>query len=286
MDADLLPEMALIPSGDFLMGSDDADEDERPAHRVHLDDFRIAVQPVTHAEYARFVRESGHRAPAVYELPLVVTAGGSERERSYRAVSRPYVWIDSEPPEDRLDHPVTLVRRDDAIAYCAWLSKASGRAVRLPTEAEWEKAARGGAEGNRYPWGDRLDRNKANFLTDPALKAAGGTTPCRAYPPNGYGLFDAAGNVWEWVQDWYDPNYYAASPAHRPQGPSTGHLRMLRGGSWLVADVRMLSCSHRHKVPPDTYSYSIGFRIAASADSPADVPSPPEPVASYPVGAC
>jgi sulfatase modifying factor 1 len=259
--ADLLPEMALIPSGEFVMGSEDADDDERPAHRVHVDDFLMAVHPVTHMEYARFVRETGHRAPAIYELPIVVTAGGDDRERSFRESGEPYVWLDSDAPKDRLDHPVTLVRWDDAIAYCAWLSGASGRTVRLPTEAEWEKAARGGREGKRYPWGDRLDRNLANFLIDPSQRLLQGTTQCRTYPPNGYGLFDMAGNVWEWVADWYDPRYYATSPLRSPAGPREGMLRVLRGGSWLVADVRMLSCSHRHKVPPDTYSYGIGFRI-------------------------
>ena len=164
-------------------------------------------------------------------------------------------------PAARLDHPVTLVRWDDAFAYCAWLSNETGRLVRLPTEAEWEKAARGGLEGKRYPWGDRLDRNMANFLTDPSQKNSQGTTQCRTYPPNGYGLFDMAGNVWEWISDWYDPHYYDISPLTSPAGPREGNLRLLRGGSWLVADVRMLACSHRHKVPPDTYSYGIGFRI-------------------------
>jgi formylglycine-generating enzyme required for sulfatase activity len=264
MTSDLLPELALIPSGEFVMGSDDADEDERPAHRVTLDDFLIGVHPVTNVEYARFVRETGYRPPAVYELPLVVTAGGSDRERAYRATGQPYVWLDSEPPEGRHDHPVTLVRWDDAAAYCAWLATATGRGVRLPTEAEWEKAARGGIDGRRYPWGDRLDRNMANFLRDPALKASQGTTPCGSYPPNAYGVHDMAGNVWEWVQDWYDPGYYAVSPEHSPMGPRQGHLRIVRGGSWLSADVRMLGCSHRHKVPPDTYSYAIGFRVACS----------------------
>ncbi len=266
MAADLLPELALITSGEFLMGSDDADDDERPAHRVHLDDFLMSVHPVTHTEYARFVRETGHRAPAIYELPLVVTAGGRDREQKFNSVGQPYVWVGSEAPQDRLDHPVTLVRWDDAIAYCTWLSGATSRRVRLPTEAEWEKAARGGLEGKRYPWGDRLDRNMANFLTDPSLKTANGTTQCRTYPPNGYGLFDMAGNVWEWVLDWYSPQYYARSPHRSPPGPREGTLRVLRGGSWLVADVRMLSCTHRHKVPPDTYSYGIGFRIVCPAD--------------------
>jgi formylglycine-generating enzyme required for sulfatase activity len=266
MALDLLPELALIPGGDFLMGSDEGEDDERPVHRVHVDDFLIGVHPVTHAEYSRFVRDTGHRAPAVYELPLVVSAGGRDRERTFRTVGQPYVWVDSEPPAARLEHPITLIRWDDAVAYCAWLSATTGRVVRLPTEAEWEKAARGGLEGKRYPWGDRLDKNMANFLTDPSLKAIHGTTPCRTFPPNGYGLFDATGNVWEWVSDWYDPLYYAVSPERNPLGPRQGHLRVLRGGGWLVADVRMLSCSHRHKVPPDTYSYSIGFRVVCAPE--------------------
>lgn len=246
------------------MGSSDAEDDERPVHGVHIDDFLIGVHPVTHAEYARFVADTGHRAPAIYELPLVVTSGGRDRERTFRTVGQPYVWIDSLPPSARIDHPVALVRWDDAAAYCAWLSDKTGRGFRLPTEAEWEKAARGGLEAKPYPWGDHLDHNLANFLTDASLKTTHGTTPCRSYPPNGYGLFDVTGNVWEWVQDWYEPDYYRASPPRNPPGPSHGHLRVLRGAGWLVADVRMLSCSHRHKVPPDTYSYAIGFRVACS----------------------
>jgi len=265
MPADLLPEFALIPTGDFVMGSDDADADEKPAHRVHLDDFFIAVHPVTNAEYERFVRETGHRAPAIYELPLVVTAGGAERERTFRATGQPYVWLDSEAPKDRLNHPVTLVRWEDAIAYCAWLSGATGKIVRLPSEAEWEKAARGGLEGKRYPWGDTIDHDNANFLSEPVSKNSRGTSACRTFPPNGYGLFDMAGNVWEWVHDWHSPSYYATSPLNAPGGPREGTLRVVRGGSWLASDTRMLSCSHRHKVPPDTYSYGIGFRVACSA---------------------
>jgi sulfatase modifying factor 1 len=264
MSGDPLPELALVPGGEFLMGSVDAEEDERPVHRVHLDDFYLGAQPVTNAEYGRFVRATGHRAPAVYELPIVVTVGGAERERTFRQTGAPYVWTDFDPPRGQSDHPVTLVRYDDAVAYCAWLSTETGRPFRLPTEAEWEKAARGGAESKRYPWGDRLDRNMANFLDDPALRSTHGTSPCRQYPPNAFGLYDMAGNVWEWVHDWYDPSYYATSPEGNPPGPSHGSMRLVRGGGWLVADVRMLSCSHRHKVPPDTYSYAIGFRVASS----------------------
>ena len=261
-----LPELARIPAGEFLMGSNGAEEDERPPHPVHVDEFLIGVHPITNREYAHFVQTTGHRAPAIYELPIVVTAGARDREQMFKSAGEPYVWTDSDPPQTRLDHPVTLVRWEDAVAYCAWLAAETGRSVRLPTEAEWEKAARGGLEGKRYPWGERLDRNLANFLSDPAQRPARGTTPCGAYPPNGYGLFDVAGNVWEWVHDWYDPTYYTSGPDRNPQGPRQGHLRIVRGGGWLVVDVRMLSCSHRHKVPPDTYSYGIGFRVVCDPD--------------------
>ena len=262
------PEMATIPAGPFMMGSDDGDEDERPAHIVNLDEFQIGVQPVTNAEYARFVRESGHRAPSVHELPLVVTAGDGEREDVFRRTSEPYAWRDGQPPRERLDHPVTMVRWEDAVAYCTWLSAATAREFRLPTEAEWEKACRGGLRGQRYPWGERFDRAMVNFLEEPGNRARHGTLPCRAFPPNGYGIFDIVGNVWEWVQDWYAAEAYAAMPRSNPAGPGGGRLRLVRGGGWLSADVRMLRCSHRHKVPPDTYSYSIGFRVAASLRQP------------------
>lgn len=257
-----MPELARIPAGEFIMGSEEADEDERPAHCVYLDEFHLAVHPVTNREYLRFVRATGHRPPGVHELPLLVTAGGRERERAFRQLSAPYTWPNGEPPVDRLDHPVALVRVEDALAYCAWLASLTERPARLPTEAEWEKAARGGLSGKRYPWGDELDPARANYLPDPSLKAMHGTKAARVYPPNSYGLYDMSGNVWQWVADWYRADYYRSSPPRNPRGPAGGRLRIVRGGSWLSADPRLLSCGHRHKVPPDTYSYGIGFRVA------------------------
>ncbi len=264
MASELIPDFLSIPAGPFVMGADHAAEDERPAHVVELDAFAIGIQPVTNAEYGRFVFETGHRVPAIDDIPLVVRAGGEDRERVFRIAADPYTWKESEPVRSRPDHPVTLVRWEDSAAYCTWLSRIVGRMVRMATEAEWEKAARGGVERQPYPWGDFLDRGRANFLPDVALRAAHGTTPCRTYPPNGYGLFDMIGNVWEWVQDWYDPGYYAVSPVRNPTGPSQGEFRILRGGGWLATDARMLTCSHRHHVPPDTYWYGIGFRVAYS----------------------
>jgi formylglycine-generating enzyme required for sulfatase activity len=154
-----------------------------------------------------------------------------------------------------------LIGFDDAVAYCRWLSEEARRTVRLPTEAEWEKAARGGVDGRRYPWGDDIDSSRANYLDQPEHKAQRGTRPAGTYAPNGYGLCDAIGNVWEWVSDWYDGDYYTGSDSRDPRGPDRGVMRIVRGGSWVSDDVTMLRCAYRHKVPPDTYAYSVGFRI-------------------------
>jgi formylglycine-generating enzyme required for sulfatase activity len=197
----------------------------------------------------------------VRDLPLVVTP---VQELTFRELAAPYVWRGGELPAERLRHPVTLVTFADALAYCAWLSTRLPEAVRLPTEAEWERAARGNLEGQRYPWGDDIDASRANFLPDPALKRYRGTRPVGSFAPNAFALYDMVGNVWEWVADWYAPDAYRASERRNPQGPSEGTLRVVRGGSWVTHDVDQLRCSHRHKVPADTYAYSIGFRVAYS----------------------
>jgi sulfatase modifying factor 1 len=251
------PDLARIPAGDFLMGAADAEEDERPVHRVYVGEFFIGRYPVTQEEYARFIRATGYPAPSVGGTPLI--AVGSET--LFMELAAPYVWEGLEPPAGHLTHPVVLIRYEDANAYCRWLSDALGRVVRLPTEAEWEKAARGGAEGQRYPWGMDLDPSRCNFLVNPAEKPQGGTRTTGTYAANAYGLYDVAGNVWEWVSDWYGSDYYGLGDMRQPRGPDAGVLRIVRGGSWVNADETMLRCAYRHKVPPDTYAYSIGFRI-------------------------
>jgi formylglycine-generating enzyme len=258
VDESLL-QVAGIPAGEFFMGADDGEEDERPAHRAFLDEFSIGIHPVTNGEYAQFVRETGHPSPAVRALPLMVSGA---LEADFRALAAAYFWTNGTPPEGRDRHPVTLVGIDDATAYCGWLASKTGRPVRLPTEAEWEKAARGGLEGKRYPWGDTLDPACAHYLPDTVVKADHGTAPVGSYPPNGFHLHDMSGNVWEWVSDWYAPTYYARAQYLNPQGPEGGLMRIVRGGAWVNADGRYLRCAYRHKVPPDSYAYSIGFRVA------------------------
>ena len=244
------------------MGAAVAAEDERPVHRVYLSEFFIGRFQVTNDEYARFIQATGHPAPGIRGLPLI-TLGG--REAAFRESAAPYIWENNQPAAGHGSHPVVLVSYDDALTYCAWLSEEIARQVRLPTEAEWEKAARAGTEGLRYPWGNDIDASRGNYLVDPTTRSQRSTRPTGTYPPNAYGLYDVCGNVWEWVADWYSSEYYGLGDMRDPRGPQVGNLRMVRGGSWVNDDVAMLRCAYRHKVPPDTYTYSIGFRIVCEA---------------------
>ncbi|MCM3879134.1 MAG: formylglycine-generating enzyme family protein [Vicinamibacterales bacterium] len=243
------------------MGAEDGEEDERPAHSAYLDEFCIGTHPVTNEEFARFVQETGHPAPSIRSLPAIVSP---PLEADFRARAAAYFWTGSTPPQGHEQHPVTLVGFEDAQVYCRWLASKTNKPVRLPTEAEWEKAARGGLEGQKFPWGNTLDSTFAHFLPRPDVKAEHGTAPVGSYPPNGFKLHDMAGNVWEWVSDWYGAKYYARAQYLNPQGPESGLMRLVRGGAWVNADGRYLRCACRHQVPPDSYAYSIGFRVAYS----------------------
>jgi sulfatase modifying factor 1 len=257
------PNLARIPAGNFLMGAADVEPDQRPVHRVYVSEFFIGRFPVTQDEYSRFVNRTGHPPPAVHRLPLIAVNG---HETEFRELAADYVWNNATPPAGHGSHPVVLVRYEDALAYCRWCSDVLERDVRLPTEAQWEKAARGGVDGQRYPWGDEEpDASRCHFLVDPSAKRQRGTRPTGTCPPNAYGLYDVSGNVWEWVADWYVSDYYGAGEVRDPRGPDSGAMRIVRGGAWVTEDRRMLRCAWRHIVPPDTYAYSMGFRIACAA---------------------
>jgi formylglycine-generating enzyme required for sulfatase activity len=236
------PNLARIPRGAIFIGAR-TDDGRSATQPIFVEEFSIGRFPVTHEEYAAFVRATGYPAPSVRALPLVAANG---RDAVFRDLARPYVWQNGEPPADLARHPVVLVRYEDCVEYCRWLSAELDRVVRLPAGQEWEKAARGGADRLRYPWGDTVDSTKANFLTGHLTKATSGTTPAGVYPPNAFGLYDMIGNVWEWTSE------------------REGGMRIVRGGSWVNSDVDMLRSDYRHKVPDDTYAYSIGFRIVCT----------------------
>ena len=226
--------MVRIPAGEFLMGSESGYPNERPVHRVFVEAFALAQYPVTNAQYERFVRETGHRVPYLDD-PRAEADNWDREQRRY--------------PAGHEQHPVVLISWHDAQAYCEW---AGGR---LPTEAEWEKAARGGLDGKLYPWGDEIDPSLANYDN------RDGTTTVGSYPSNGYSLYDMAGNVWEWVADWYDTSYYSRSPHRNPQGPEKGTVRVLRGGAWLLFP-QFCRVAYRFRNSPDFRFNLIGFRLA------------------------
>lgn len=255
--------MVFVPEGPFQMGSDEGEVDERPAHQVYLSGYWIDRPEVSNADYARFAQATGYRTQAERDG----TGGGWED--GWKEVPGAD-WQHPEGPDANLDgrseHPVVQVSWEDARAYCEWVGK------RLPTEAEWEKAARG-ADGRRYPWGaepaDGKRANAADRNTDFPWRDQGtddghaGTAPAAHYPAGAspYGAADLAGNVWEWVADWYGEGYYEQSPERDARGPEQGRYRVIRGGSWFnPAD--HLRTSYRNWRDPAYRRYHLGFRCA------------------------
>lgn len=218
-----------VPGGEFVMGQNDGRDDERPAHRVRIRPFLLCRHQVTNDEYGRFVAATGRPASPLRASP---------------ALSRP-------------DQPVVAVSWFDAVAYCDWLAEALGRSFRLPTEAEWERAARGGLEGRLYPWGDEPPQSRPRY--DERWLA--GPEPIGTSPPNGYGLHDMCENVHEWCADWFDARWYEVSPAEDPRGPAEGARRASRGGAWRH-HFKVARCAARSSIPPQMTYTDYGFRAA------------------------
>ena len=212
------------------MGCECGQENERPCHRVWVDGFGLGRFPVTNREYKTFVEENKALAPPFVSDPIFANA----------------------------EQPVVGVSWDDAIAYCRWLSDRIGEEFRLPTEAEWERAARGGREGALYPWGDEPPWEKHLASCDPET---GGQARVGINEPNGFGIYDMSENVHEWCSDYYDYNYYHHSPEHNPRGPSFGQRRASRGGSWRHR-IKFSRCSARSSLPPSFKYADYGFRLA------------------------
>jgi sulfatase modifying factor 1 len=218
--------LILIPGGEFLMGSD-SKGDHNPAHRVHIDSFYMDQHEVTNEQYHEFCEVSGHH---------LLEFWGRHGFRSGPDYPR---------------HPVVGVSWQDAVAYAEWCGK------RLPTEAEWEYAARGGLAGMNYPQGETLDPSAGNYTES----LHGGPLAVGSYAANGFGLHDVQGNVVEWVQDFYSPDYYSSSPASNPPGPESGRFRVIRGGGWHSGPY----CNRvyfRNALPPNWLDFNVGFRCA------------------------
>jgi sulfatase modifying factor 1 len=231
--------MIQIPAGWFLMGSDVGQDNEKPVHRVWVDAFELAACQVTNADYAQFLSTIQHRKPLHWGDP---------------AFSNPL-------------QPVVAPSWSDAVAYCEWLSGATRRNFRLPTEAEWEYAARGGLEQKQFPWGDAPPESLVNY----AGRWKTGPEPVGGAESNGYGLRDIGANVHEWCADWFDADYYQLSPERNPQGPgvsappagakSAPARRASRGGSWRHF-TKVSRCAARSSIPPEFEYADYGFRVA------------------------
>ena len=228
----LVSVLVPIPAGSFLMGCDTGQDNEKPVHRVWIDEFQLAARQVSNAEYACFAHDTRCQPPPFWNDP---------------AFSHP-------------DQPVVGVSWHEAVRYCEWLSTRAGRRFRLPTEAEWERAARGGRESALYPWGDAAPQSLPGY----ASRWKSGPEPAGSGDPNTFGLFHMCDNVHEWCSDWYAPDYYAASPERNPSGPETGERRASRGGSWRH-HIKMSRCAARSSIPPEFRYADYGFRVACDA---------------------
>ena len=258
----------FVPAGEFLMGSSDSDseaaEEEMPQRLVYLDSYWIDQTEVTSTMFARFVAKSGYRTDAEQKGNALVSwkaVAGADWQHPVGPTS---------PLDGRESHPVSQVSWNDAAAYCSWVGR------RLPTEAEWEKAARG-SDGRRYPWGNgSVDGHLVNFADESLSEDWADesvndgyqyTSPVGSYDlgVSPHGAFDMAGNLWEWTADWYDSGYYNNAPSRNPPGPISGEQRVLRGGSWYNG-VRYLRTAARMGIVPREASLDFGFRCAVDAE--------------------
>lgn len=237
----LLSDMVVVNGGTFLMGSTDGNRDEMPRHHVNIDSYAIDVHPVTNEQFVRFLEALGGEKDSNHQDVIRLKDSRIKRSGGKTSIESGYA-----------KHPVVGVTWYGAAAYAKWIGK------RLPSEAEWENACKGGNEEALFPTGDDIEKSQANFFSSD-------TTPVMSYAPNAYGLYDMAGNVYEWCSDWYGYNYYEVSVQEpdNPKGPLQGNYRVLRGGCWksLKEDLR---CSRRHRNNPGTVNGTYGFRCAAN----------------------
>lgn len=244
-------DMVKIPAGRFMMGSSHGGEFERPEHEVILEDYWMDEALVTNKDFEQFVNQTSYVTTAENKG----TAWGY-RDGQYSDIKN-LCWR-SFAGQGREDHPVIVVSWHDATAYAEWRGK------RLPTEAEWEKAARGGLVCKSYPWGENEPTPDNCGFADKLTSEVPATVEVRMHQPNGFGLYGMVGHVWQWCSDWYKEDYYAQSPINDPKGTDTGTLKVRRGGSWNVRQEFRLRCANRGAINPEAAFPNIGFRCAMS----------------------
>jgi sulfatase modifying factor 1 len=277
------PALVALPGGPFRMGSDGAEgyaqDGEGPSRDVRLSPFSIAPTTVTNAQFAAFVRATGYvtEAEGVGRSFVFWLQVDETRRSALRRVPGGLPWWLDVPDacwqrpqgpgstiDERGDHPVVHVSWHDAMAYCGWAG------MRLPTEAEWEYAARGGLSGARYPWGDDFGDEgeglcntwRGEFPSHPRTPPR--TQPVTSHAPNGHGLYNMAGNVWEWCADWFSPCYHAETPSDNPRGERVSGQRSMRGGSFLchASYCNRYRVAGRHANTPSSSASHCGFRVA------------------------
>ena len=280
------PRMIELPGGRYAMGNPRGDgypeDGEEPVHEIRLSPFAVGMAPVTNEEFASFVEATGYETEAErFGWSFVFAGFLPDDSEPTRAVARaPWwrqvhgaQWRHPEGPGTGIDgrdaHPVVHVSWNDALEYCGW----SG--TRLPTEAEWEYAARGGLDGQQFPWGNELEPGGRHMMNvfqgefpgrNDCADGWAGTSPVGIFEPNGFGLVDCTGNVWEWCSDYFDPRQYLAGGAQDPRGPEAGDQRVIRGGSYLchASYCRRYRVDARSCNSPDSSSGNTGFRVAAN----------------------
>ena len=240
--------MVTVGAGKFIRGSKEQDR-EKPARKIHLDEFMIGKYPVTNQEFKAFIEDGGYKDKELWK-----PEGWQWREKE--SISEPEYWHDRK--WNGSNFPVVGVGWYEASAYAEWLSKETGDRYVLPTEAQWEKAARG-SEGFSYPWGEKWGEDHCN--SDEC--GLGRTSPVGIFPEgkSPYGCLDMAGNVWEWCADWYEGDYYKKSPDRNPKGPTDGSYRVIRGGSWFNSRWNCRA-AFRYWYLPALRFYYCGFRLA------------------------
>ncbi|MFN8348803.1 MAG: SUMF1/EgtB/PvdO family nonheme iron enzyme [Spirosomataceae bacterium] len=266
--------MRYVAGGSFEMGSNEND-DEKPIHRVTVNSFRMATYETTVAEFERFVEATGYQTDAEKGDGSYVWNASVSKFETRAGINWRYGAEGT--IQSNKQHPVIHVSWNDAVAYCEWLTRNTGKTYRLPTEAEWEYAAGNGSTHHKYSWGNDEPSSKAvGNIADSKAKSRfnfswaldtyddgyATTSPVGTYAANGYGLHDMSGNVWEWCSDWYDKTYYTNSPGSNPTGAATGPIRVLRGGSWN-GDPANSRVANRSTGAPSYRSYFVGFRVVS-----------------------